>query len=289
MPREWIRVSKSEPCPICAKHDWCMVKADGSAAICARVIDGCARRKDGSAIEAKDGQGWLHELRRGEKGRGIEHGPRRATRNDDRPRIDCIALQQQFLSSCVDFEVQELADSLGVTTGSLYRLGIGYANRIDAFTFPMRDGANRIVGFRTRHADGRKRAVPGSRSGLFIPTRLSGSGPLLICEGPTDTAAALAVGFDAIGRPSCRGGTDHILALLKRQRREVWIVSDRDTPGRQGAEALAEAVFPVAEAVKVIAPPSAKDLRAWVVAGATRTVIEAVASQRRNWIPRKAA
>lgn len=33
----WLRVTKDNPCPICGKPDWCMVSADGKAAICPRV------------------------------------------------------------------------------------------------------------------------------------------------------------------------------------------------------------------------------------------------------------
>ena len=49
------RVTKSEPCPICTKSDWCLYAEDGSAAICARTEQGSTKRC-GDA-------GWLHILR----------------------------------------------------------------------------------------------------------------------------------------------------------------------------------------------------------------------------------
>ena len=51
----WLRVSNARPCPVCHKPDWCLVAADGSAAICARVLEGSVKR----CGEA----GWLHRLR----------------------------------------------------------------------------------------------------------------------------------------------------------------------------------------------------------------------------------
>lgn len=47
---DWLRVTKAEPCFVCGKFDWCLISADGSAAICARVK---SERPAGSA-------GWLH-------------------------------------------------------------------------------------------------------------------------------------------------------------------------------------------------------------------------------------
>jgi len=48
------RVTRSRPCPVCGKPDWCLVAPDGSAAICPRVKEG-ALRKCGDA-------GYLHIL-----------------------------------------------------------------------------------------------------------------------------------------------------------------------------------------------------------------------------------
>ena len=70
--------------------------------------------------------------------------------------------------------------------------------------FPMHDGHGDVCGIRTRLADGSKRAVTGSRAGVFLTT-VPMDVPAVVCEGPTDAAAALALGFEPIGRPSCAG------------------------------------------------------------------------------------
>ena len=40
----FVRVNKAHPCPVCGRPDWCLLAEDGSAAICARISDGAARR-----------------------------------------------------------------------------------------------------------------------------------------------------------------------------------------------------------------------------------------------------
>ena len=71
--------------------------------------------------------------------------------------------------------------------------------------------------------------------------------PLLIVEGPTDVAAAVTLGFGAVGRPSVNGGKDELLSLLADfpADREILIVGEMDPkadgswPGRDGAVKLA--------------------------------------------------
>jgi DNA primase len=142
----------------------------------------------------------------------------------------------------------------------------------------MTDAAGRMLGIRLRSPDGTKFAVKGGKEGLFIPANVGGDpDPQLICEGPTDAAALLDMGFrNVVGRPSCTGGIK-LLAELVRQRRtpEVVIVSDGDEPGRVGADRLASVLVAYVPAVRVIAPPAGvKDSRDWLRAGGTRQDVE---------------
>jgi hypothetical protein len=135
----------------------------------------------------------------------------------------------------------------------------------------MQDDQSHIVGIRLRLCDGRKLAVRGGHEGLFIPGGLRFGGPLLLAEGPTDCAALLDLGFEAIGRPSCSGGIRHCVPLVRAHwPLEVVVVADNDPPGRQGAENLAVTLLPYARTVRIIFPPaSVKDIRAWKLDGAT--------------------
>jgi hypothetical protein len=112
--------------------------------------------------------------------------------------------------------------------------------------------------------------VRGSRQGIFtadVPRQTT----LFVCEGPTDTAAAVELGLFAVGRPNCCCGGPEIRSFARRhQCRRVVMVSDNDKPGLDGARKVGvEINLPFA----VYVPP-AKDLREFVRLGGTRAMIE---------------
>ena len=169
-------------------------------------------------------------------------------------------------------DLATLADRLALSVSSLLRLSIGWSHRHSGWTFPMSDAMGNVVGIRLRLCDGRKLAVKGGKDGLFICDDLRPDGRLLICEGPTDTAALLELGFPAVGRPNCTGGTKQLVTLIGRlDIDEVVIVADADGPGRRGAESLTAVLLAYASAVRMITPPDGiNDAREWKQAGATK-------------------
>jgi hypothetical protein len=242
-----------------------LVVPDGSAAICARVAEGSVRQIDGA--------GWLHRLRDD----GWEPSRwRRVVIPAPRPAKSPVLadLAEAYRLAASPSWVARLSGDLGVSAGSLIRLGIGWCESSRAWSFPMVDHSGAVLGIRLRTDSGRKISVKGSRDGLFIPHDLHGAEQLLIGEGPTDTAALLDRGFDAIGRPSCRGGTSLILDLIGRWRPgSVVIVSDNDEggQGQAGALDLAGRCRLRCRDVRLISPPGGiKDVREWVRSGARR-------------------
>jgi len=135
----------------------------------------------------------------------------------------------------------------------------------------MKDASGRIIGIRFRTARGDKSAIKGSRNGLFIPVDmdLDLGERLLICEGPTDCAALLGLGFKAIGRPSCKEGGDLLIDVVRcHDLEEVVVVSDNDKVGQEGALSLGRSLRLHVPVVRVVIPPAGtKDARAWVLAG----------------------
>ncbi len=247
------RVNRQRLCPVCEKHDWCLVAEDGSAAICARVSDGSTKRV-GDA-------GWLHQLRPG----AIPRPPRRVEAAA-RPAVDCEKLMQQYRERISRRQVAMLARALGVSAASLDRLSVGWDG--EAFAFPMRDADGQVIGIRRRFSSGKKVCVPGSRNGLFIPEGLTGKGVLVICEGPTDCAAALDLGFEAIGRPNCNSKVR--MTVRYAGGREAIVVADNDVVGIAGARILADALTARGSRVRVVVPPAGvKDLRDWARQGLT--------------------
>lgn len=267
MSYDWLRVSKRRPCPICRKPDWCLYHRDGTAAICPRVSDGHSR----DLGEA----GFLHRIGNGNGRIRLPHVEPLPIRNfQPMPDVlpDFEKINAGYRRNLYGDMLQKYAAELGVSAESLDRLDVGNTGK-GGWSFPMRDEEATMIGIRIRGDRGRKWAYPGSRNGLFVPRGLTGKGPLLTAEGPTDTAAMLTVGFDCIGRPSCTGGVD--MAVLFCGSREAVVVADCDGPGQRGAIKLADALFWKSK-VRVIVPPQSQDAREWLCDGATREVVWAV-------------
>jgi hypothetical protein len=255
----FTRVSKSQPCPVCKKSDWCRVFADGWVE-CMRVQ---------SDRPAKSG-GWMH----GQCPVPLRMTPR-VPRSAPPPTINATKLMREWLAATTATALAEFAASLGVSTASLVAVGAAWAAPHAAWAFPMCDGYGNVVGIRLRNEKG-KFAVRGSRQGIFTTTD---HGPqttvpqktLFVCEGPTDTAAAVELGLFAVGRPNCCCGGPEIKVFARRHNcRRVVIISDNDKPGLDGARKVGgELKLPFA----VYVPP-AKDVREFVRLGGTRAMIE---------------
>lgn len=260
----WRRVTRAEHCPICRRSDWCLVigaEGNPTAAICAR-IESSNRRGEA---------GWLHRLRDDDFWQPRRRIFRIGTQSSVRPNMTNLA--KQYEQAITPEALRKLANSLWLSVDSLSRLCVGWSAEHSAFTFPMMDACRNVRGIRLRLPNGRKLSVLGGKDGLFISTGAVNAGPLLICEGPTDTAALLDLGFSAIGRPSCSGGVRLLVELARVQRQlEVVIMSDLDSHGRgqRGADDLAAALSAYTNSVRVIAPPAGiKDAREWKQRGAT--------------------
>lgn len=260
------RVNKYRPCPICGKPDWCLVSEDGSAAICQRIQEG--------SIKSCGDAGYLHILVDRPKDKQHRLQRKFTVRLNDRPDRDFKALQQQYSRQITSQQLNDLSERLGVSTQSLKRLRVGWDG--GAYTFPMSYSNGAIIGIRRRFPNGYKCSVASSRTGLFIPSKLSGNEPLLLAEGPTDTAAALDLGFDAIGRPNCNSKVE-MTVKAARGREEIVIIGDNDSAGKNGAEKLAEALVLYYPSVKIIYPPDGtKDLRQWLQAGLKAEKLQAI-------------
>jgi hypothetical protein len=264
----WRRVSRVRPCAICERPDWCLLSADGSTAICARVE---SPKRCGEA-------GWLHRLRDDswQPARGVVRHIR--IKSGAAPRADLARLAAQYREAVDHDRLHQLAISLGLSQASLCHLRIGWSAEHQAWSFPMTDAEGNVLGIRLRRPNGFKFSVTGGKEGLFIsPSGEMEDSHLLICEGPTDTAALLDMGFvNVVGRPSCNGGVKLLVELVGRRRPpEVVVVADGDELGRRGADSLASVLVAYAPAVRVISPPDGiKDVREWLAAGATWPVVE---------------
>jgi hypothetical protein len=259
--RRWRRVSRDHPCPLCGKPDNCSVSSDGDAVWCGRISDGAVRENLG-------GQ-FLHILN--------ERTPRPQStppKKSLRPSRDFGPPARAFASGCEEPRAY-LARELGVSDAALRALGVGWHRWEKVWTIPERDAAGRIIGLATRDPAGLKKRVHHSQAGLtYADDWNDGTGPILLVEGASDTAAALTMGVNAVGRPSNLGGVSLLLDLLVDlpTDRAIIVLGERDQkpdgrwPGRDGAlrtaERLAEGLErPIAWSLP---PDAAKDTRAWL-------------------------
>lgn len=248
---DWKRVSRNRRCVFCLKPDWCCYIGPDEAP----ELVLCMRSE--SDWPSKNG-GWIHDLRKG-------NTQRRKSRplTLKRRHIDFSEMLSKFR---VEQElIDELASQLGVSSTSLCRLGVGWSPTRQAWTFPMKNGIGEVVGIRLRQLNGKKKSMTGSREGVFIPDGLDASKQFMVAEGPTDAAALMDLGFSAIGRPSCSGGTAHVCRLIRNHScHRVVIAADPDKPGQLGAENLAKMILPFVKSLCVITPPPGfKDFRDW--------------------------
>ena len=295
-PSKWLRVSRSRPCPVCGKPDWCGVAADGSAAACMRVEVGGARRLRNGA--------WLHRF-------GPPTGPRPVAGRlpvPTPPPPDAVAgvaagdpaaaeklrrLMGRYRRAAAPAVLDGLAAALGLSSRRpLEDLGAGWSDFHPGLALPARDARGRLVGVQIRHADGAKRLLRGSRQGLFLPADLArqpATAPLVICEGASDAAASLDLAhrhreknallvmpWRTAGRPNwaCGGAMLLELVTLLNPDRSARVVIMADVEpsgdGRRGARELADLLRPAARSVRVLVPAAgAKDLRERVRAGLT--------------------
>jgi len=265
MESEWIRASGCKPCPVCKKKDWCLVAVNGGAAICPRVEQG--------SVAYIDGSGWLHRF-------GDDDSPKPRLKVSPKP----LPEHNQVLADVfhglrkhiTPAALKCLSQDVGVSSKSLDRLGVGYSATKNAYAFPMSRARNRFLGirYRTRHGD--KFAAKGSKQGLFVPSSFTLAKAVVVCEGPTDTAAMLDLDFNAIGRASCNSGVRLVQEIV--QGNPVAILADSDEAGRAGARQLAKKL----PRAVIIEPDDCKDAREWVANGVCRGRVLEKINEARN-------
>lgn len=248
-----------------------MVAANGSVAICPRTETGAAKYLDGS--------GYLHIL---DKSAPIP--TKKDECGEELPEHNLVlsSLASKMMAACDDSRAERLGENLGVSRLSLRLLRVGWSSTSDAFSFPMWRSGSRVIGIRLRSMNGKKWAIKGSRQGLFMPIEwINKRNGVVICEGPTDTAAMMTLGFNAIGRPSALGS--HALVEEAVCGKSVCIISDSDKVGLDSSQRLCRHLKSSHECkrVGILVPPN-KDAREWIRCGATRSeVADAIAEAMR--------
>jgi len=265
----WHVVSRKEPCPICNHTDWCMLSNDGEVCICQRVESDRPTRNSG---------GWIHRLKAREI-RGCISAVRHRPSPSPSPSIG------EYFAALPQGDLQRrmcayLERELGLPAPVLETLDWRWDAAAKAVAIPMRSAWGEVTGIRYRALkSGAKWSKRGSKDGLFYDPEFIPYDPdeLIVCEGPTDCAAAMACGFWCVGRSSCGTGLEPLREIIRaRHVRRVTIVADDDPPKpkpgggewRPGIEGAMRLAKRLGTAWRIVMPPAGfKDLRDWYRAG----------------------
>lgn len=288
----WMPVSRSAKCPICGHDHYCTVNPSKGLCKCMRVSDGAKTLRQG-----KLGMEYFHELDGQAKSR-ISALPARKSTPRIQPSI-AHALAVKWRDNAVG-SLPRLAGQLGVSVDALDRLRVGIASKAElwqhntkcqseyAYTIPMSNFRGQVIGIALRCPDGFKFAVAGSSIGLYLPEGLTGGKTLLAVEGMSDCAAALTLGFDAVGRFSNQSCTFELVSFA-REMKYRWLVyiRDNDTVGTpadkqttEGAHRLYDSATRAGLRCLIIRPSKVKDLRQWIQAGGTGNQLKSIIRQR---------
>ena len=265
-------VSPEYPCPTCSGDHKCSVGDDGDFIICGRKADEVPGFIHYGAAEG-DTQFHLYR-RRPLNGNSAGRDVTRAAQAPAKPAVDWARMAAVHAKALTPVLARELAAVLGLPVQYLPRLGVGYVEKFERWTFPEKDAAGLVVGISTRDRDGSKRMLKGSSRGLcFAEDWDRSEGPILVPEGPSDWATLYALGRSVVGRPSSTGGIALLTTLFRNvpAERSIIIVGENDRkpdgrwPGREGAEATAERLARALNRSILIAfpPDGDKDVRDW--------------------------
>lgn len=246
-------------CPAHREKTPSLTIMDGKTRVVVKCFGGCPQADVIAALKANGIQ--LTDA----KTRSRIH-VQRLVKQEPEPTINCDKMLAEWSRATTDTMLFEYAETLSVSRRALVALGACYSGKHKAWAFPMRDESGKVIGIRLRWNDGQKKAVYGSKGGLFYPVQFPEREIVFVCEGPTDTAAVIAMGLVAIGRPSCDACVEMTVAFLRRVKCKLAvIVADADGPGKRGAKALAAAIK---VPHKMWLPPC-KDVREYVKNGGT--------------------
>lgn len=253
------------------------------------------------------GKGWIHRM---SEAVTVKAPPKKEREPRDVRKWTALADDCYFSPDANATRAQVAAD-LGVSIESLERLGVGCGfddyRKFSYSTWPERRQGGKVMGIIRRYRvpvkdDKNKLMMEGGRHGLYLPRDWwRGTGPILIPEGGSDTAALTTLGISAIGRPSNVGGVNMLIGVLAKEHltRPVIVIGEHDQkpdrigtqsckgescdgctwcfPGRYGArETAAQLALALPRLIKVdgkskrvrilwsMAPDGFKDVRQWL-------------------------
>jgi hypothetical protein len=276
------RYNNTHPCPACETGSKGCSQTEGGLIFCrgidipvGQVVNGYACLKNHPGDEFR-----TFRLDRPHEQNG--RGPHATFTRSAPPLRDWTERHAKARERMTPERLAELAKSIGVPAAAVELLQPGFEyvhfdgpahNFEPAFVFPMRDASGVVCGLAARHArTGVKKVLHGGNLGVFLPDNWREvEGPIFDPEGASDTAALIALGLPAVGRPSARAKLELLADTLGGCDREIIVLGEMDLkptgemPGQAGALATAKALAlalrrPVSWS---FTPGISKDVRVW--------------------------
>lgn len=153
----------------------------------------------------------------------------------DRPNnINWGGLNKLYTQQLGFHSLLTLKNKWSVSGKTLKRMEIGWT--FEAWSFPVKGVDLQIVGIQRIFPDNSKQMVNGSRVGIIVPYGTDLKSHLFITEGISDTAVALDLGLNVVGRLSCTCGNRILKEIIHGI--DVTIIPDSDKIGIKTSEKL---------------------------------------------------
>lgn len=159
--------------------------------------------------------------------------------------------------------LEPLVSQWDVDIGVLRSYGVGWDGQ--AWTIPMKNAYEKIIGIQKRFPDGSKCCVEESQLGLFIPIQyqiFNQRPQLIITEGFSDCVIAAECGYFAVGKPCAGIGDEMVLEfVINHSIASIYITADNNLPGIEYSRILQKKLLTKGIKCDIIYIDNWKDLR----------------------------
>lgn len=222
------------------------------------------------AVKGSNGSGMFFDdnLSSGDAIPTSDHG---RSQPNAKNKADVASPAQKPLSSSVDRHTSQVLALKSEGSATIQQQVASEDNALPAQTLSDKRGDVKCEDKSENVDTTTKKEICAFTSNRTATVQSANGATLLICEGPTDTAAALSLGFDAIGLPQAHA-SEMFYALLRRLRpREIVVLLDADEVGQRAAQEICRRFK---RAKNVVLPT--KDLRELMSAALLRSLIDNV-------------
>jgi KaiC/GvpD/RAD55 family RecA-like ATPase len=293
----WKEVSKSNPCPLCQKPDWCYLSENGEAVVCGRTHPGEQPQGWRSVKDAEDGRSIFAVEKERDRDRSFSSSRPIKTRQKSKPSKTISSSSEKIelakfpklpsdypkpKNNQVPQWLQEKGVPVHATETKYFYSDIQWVSRFDWQDTNHPKGHDKTIRQCHRKPNGKVKWSKGDLE--WLPYRFDeaiegGKGKWILgLEGEACVEAARSLGLVAITWQGSSWSTEELTAgLIKLSEagiKGLVYLPDNDEPGRKKAESVASAAQSLQFPVLVLEPsaiwtemPLKGDLIDWMAWG----------------------